>query len=137
MSFNRTLLLSTALPLLSCGVAAVVSVSALAAPTVPDHAPAAQQEGQGSGNPMPMFFPPQGRPMMMPPHQQGFCQGGELFCAAVQTDNPGESIQKLNSILPATNGGHYRVRISVERLPEHAMDKGHNPDGDNTPAPAK
>ncbi|NDL61936.1 hypothetical protein [Acerihabitans arboris] len=139
MTFNRISLLNAALPGLSCAFAAALSLSALAAPAAPDHATIEQQqEGPGAGNPMPMFFPPQGRPMMLPPHPEpGSCHGGELFCASVQTDNPAETIQKLNSILPATAGGHYRVRVSVERVPEHPMDKGHNPNTDTPPAPAK
>ncbi|WP_410015768.1 hypothetical protein [Sodalis sp. C49] len=134
MSASRKSLLSAALPTLACTVAAL-SFSVLAAPAAPDQGSAAamHQEGPGAGYPVPMLFQPPGR---LPPHEPGFCRGGELFCAAVQTDNPADTLQKLNGILPAANGGHYRVRVSVERVPEHPMDKGPHPAADTPPASA-
>lgn len=114
--------------LVLCAAAAVLSFSALGAPAVQEPAPAVQQEGPGPHNPMPMMFQGPGGPMMQPHHEPGFCHGGELFCASVLTDNPGDAAQKLNSILPATSGGHYRVRFSIEKIPDHPFPKGHNPD---------
>ncbi len=119
---------SKKLALLSAAIAAVLSLPALATAS-PAPAPASQPTPSPENAP-PMFFQPPGRPMMMPPHGPGFCRGGELFCASALTDNPGETIQKLNSIVPAPGGGHYQVRISVERVPDHQGDKGHHPEPD-------
>jgi len=115
-------------------LAAMLSFSTLAAPAVN---PASAQT-QTAEAPMPMLFQGPARPMMMPPHRPGFCHDGELFCASVLSDNPADAIQKLSSILPATNGGHYQVRVSVELVPDHPQhpgDKGHNPGPENAENP--
>ncbi|WP_413734262.1 hypothetical protein ACL2XP_17695 [Sodalis sp. RH21] len=122
---------SKKLALLSVATAAVLSLPALAAPATASPAPTpASQPAPSLESAPPTFFQSPGRPMMMPPHGPGFCRGGELFCASALTDNPGETIQKLNSIIPAPSGGHYQVRISVERVPDHQGDKGHHPEPD-------
>jgi len=127
-------LLSKSLVILTCTLGAISFNSLAAAPAgTPAAAPAGWPTPPGP-MPMPMFFPHPGGPMMMH-HSPGFCHGGDVFCASVLSDNPGETIQKLNSILPAaTAGSHYEVRLSVEKVPDHPGDKA--PDGGEEPHPA-
>ncbi len=118
----------------AAALAAMLSLSALAGSPVNS----ASAQPQPPENPMPMLPLEPGKPMMMPPHPPGFCHGGELFCASVLSDNPSEAIQKLSSILPAANGGHYQVRVSVEWVPDHPQhpgDKGHSAGPDNAARP--
>ncbi|WP_336064729.1 hypothetical protein [Serratia sp. 201] len=58
--------------------------------------------------------PPPGEHMSKP----GLCNGGELFCTVSTSDNPTETINKLTSVIPASQAKHYEVRISVIALPE-------------------
>ncbi|WP_255557187.1 hypothetical protein [Sodalis sp. dw_96] len=143
-------LLSKSLIILTCTLGAVSLGGMAAAPAgTPSttNAPAGWQNPPPS-EPMPMFSPHPGGPMMMPmffphpggpmmmPHGTGFCHGGEVFCASMQSDNPGETLQKLNSILPAaTAGSHYEVRISVVKVPDH-HDEEKAPDAGAGPHPA-
>ncbi|QII37263.1 hypothetical protein G3M83_05920 [Rouxiella badensis] len=113
---TRTLLL----PL--CGIAALISVGSQAAESTdkaPQGAPMTQPQDEppfhGEGMP---HFPPMGM-MMPPPPMHGFCHGGELFCASVDSDNPTDTLQKLNGVIPAaTAGKHYEVRVSVVEVPD-------------------
>lgn len=118
-----------------CGLAGVLTFGAQAAtPSAPAPvAPVAWQNPQPMGGPMPpMCLPLPGRPMMH--FAPASCHGGELFCASVLSDNPGDTIQKLNSILPAAaKGVHYQVRVSVVEVPEHP--EGQAP-GDHQPPSA-
>lgn len=85
------------------------------------------------GEQEPAFMPHPGGPMFMP-HRPGVCQGREVFCASVQSDNPGETLQKLDSILPAAvSGEHYQVVVSVVKIPDHPEKKA----GDAPGAPAQ
>ncbi|MEG3135444.1 hypothetical protein SC206_17950 [Rouxiella sp. T17] len=114
----RTLLL----PL--CGLAALMSVGSQAAESTqktPQNAPPSSSRemppfhGEGEGMP---HFPPMGM-MMPPPPMHAFCHGGELFCASVASDNPTDTLQKLNGVIPAaTAGKHYEVRVSVVEVPD-------------------
>jgi hypothetical protein len=128
--------LNKALTLVFCGLAGVLTLSAQAAtPAAPaPSSPAGWQNPQPMGGPMPpMCLPfPGGRPMMH--FEPASCHGGELFCASVLSDNPGDTIQKLNSILPsAAKGVHYQVRVSVVAVPDQPT--GQTP-GDHQPPAA-
>ncbi|QWA12817.1 hypothetical protein GTU79_09135 [Sodalis ligni] len=116
------------------GMAAAPAGTPSAAPADTSPAAPAGWQNQPRPEPGPMFFHHPGGPMMMR-HGPGFCHGGEVFCASVQSDNPGETIQKLNTILPApAAGSHYEVRLSVVKVPNHFGDNA--PDGGETPHPA-
>ncbi len=132
-------LFKKSLIVITCTLGALSFAGMAAAPAgTPSAAPAdtspAGWQNQPRSEPGPMFFPHPGGPMMMR-HGPGFCHGGEVFCASVQSDNPGETIQKLNSILPApVAGSHYEVRLSVVKVPNHFGDNA--PDGGEMPHPA-
>jgi len=119
-----------------CGLAALMSVGSQAADT-PSKAP--QDAPSGQSREMPSFhgeeegmphFPPMGM-MMPPPPMHAFCHGGELFCASVASDNPTDTLQKLNGVIPAaTAGKHYEVRVSVVEVPDfpHPGQQGNKPE---------
>ena len=124
---TRTLLL----PL--CGIAALISVGSDAAESTnkaPQAEPANQPQEEmpfhGEGRPP---FPPMG---MMPPPMHGFCHARELFCASVASDNPTDTLQKLNGVIPAaTAGKHYEVRVSVVEVPDFSHHGPRGPQSEN------
>lgn len=124
---------SILLPL--CGIAALISVGSQAAETsdpAPQNAPVSHPQGEPPFHGEGPHFPPMGM-MMPPPPMLGFCHGFELFCASVASDNPTDTLQKLNSVIPApTAGKHYEVRVSVVEVPDfphHEHDHDHGPRG--------
>ncbi|MBF6635775.1 hypothetical protein ITX54_03740 [Rouxiella silvae] len=126
---TRTILL----PL--CGIAALISVGSYAAENTnkaPQAEPANQPQEEmpfhGEGRPP---FPPM--EMMMSPPMHGFCHGRELFCASVASDNPTDTLQKLNGVIPATTAGkHYEVRVSVVEVPDFPHHGPRNPPPQNS-----
>lgn len=107
----------------------------------------------GAGNP-PMPVPPgaqYGQPplaMPLPPfpgphggpdgHGDGFCHGNALFCASMISENPADSLQKLNSILPPTaKGVHYQVRVAVVAIPDHGPGAADDHGGKPAPKPGQ
>ncbi|TKI07683.1 hypothetical protein [Martelella alba] len=97
--------------LLAAALGTVSLYSAAEGPQAPSNPPVEQR-----GWPI---MPPHPGPIFMP-HHPGACQGEEVFCAAVRSDNPGETVQKLNGILPpAVSGEHYEVVVSVVKIPDH------------------
>lgn len=114
--------------LLLTSITALVSLNALAAPPAPaptdNTATPALMQGPEHGRP-PMPFMPH-RPGDRGEHG-GFCHGGELFCASMASDNPTDTLSKLNSIVPpASNGVHYEVRVSIVAVEDHAPHNGAN-----------
>lgn len=117
---------SILLPL--CGIAALVSVGSHAAESTdkaPQNAPISHPQDEPPFHGEGPHLRPMGM-MMPPPPMFGFCHGGELFCASVASDNPTDTLQKLNGVIPAaTAGKHYEVRVSVVEVPDFP----HHPHG--------
>jgi hypothetical protein len=116
---------SICLPL--CAMAVLISVASQAAdssqkaPSNPVAMSHSQQEMPFHDDEDMPHHPPMPPMGMMPPPMHGFCHGGELFCASVASDNPTDTLQKLNTVIPAASAGkHYEVRVSVVEVSDAA-----------------
>ncbi|MEN3259945.1 hypothetical protein AAH678_14540 [Sodalis endosymbiont of Spalangia cameroni] len=132
---KRNTLLAFAL-ITTAGAASLGALAAAPAGAGNTPPPPGAQDGQPPlGMPLPPFPGAHGGPGG---HGEGFCHGDELFCASMASDNPTESLQKLNSILPpAANGVHYQVRVAVVAIPDHKPGAGEERGGKPAPRPGQ